>query len=63
MPTRYYITLPQPDLARIGGDFGFRSHGAEGFAEELQAALEGGVRGEEGQDRGGGVEVGLEVGC
>ncbi len=39
MPTRYYITLPQPDLARIGGDFGFRSHGAEGFAEELQAAL------------------------
>ena len=44
MPTRYYITLPQPQLARVGGDFGFHSHGAAGFAEELQDALRtGGV--------------------
>ena len=39
MPTRYYITLPQPELARVGGEFGFHSHSAGGFAEDLQAAL------------------------
>ena len=40
---RYYLTLPDPDKARVGGDFGFRSHGAAGFAEELQAALRDGA--------------------
>ena len=39
MSNRYYITLPDPAKASIGGDFGFRSHGAGGFAEELQDAL------------------------
>lgn len=40
MPTRYYIRLPDPALAR-GDDasLSFRSQGAEGFAEELQHAL------------------------
>ena len=40
---RYYLTLPDPDKARVGGDFGFHSHGAAGFAEELQAALREGT--------------------
>ncbi len=41
---RYYLTLPDPEKARVGGEFGFRSHGAAGFAEELQEALRtGGV--------------------
>lgn len=39
MAARYYISLPDPDKARGGGEFGFRSHGAEGFAAELQDAL------------------------
>lgn len=41
---RYYLTLPDPEKARVGGEFGFRSHSANGFAEELQDALRtGGV--------------------
>lgn len=40
MPTRYYLSLPDPELAR-GSDpaFAFRSQGAEGLAAELQDAL------------------------
>lgn len=40
MPTRYYLRLPDPALAR-GNEpsLSFRSKSAEGFAEELQAAL------------------------
>lgn len=40
MPTRYYISLPDTARAR-GSDprFSFAAAGAEGFAEELQAAL------------------------
>lgn len=40
MATRYYLRLPEPKLAR--GDepaLAFKSESAEGFAEELQAAL------------------------
>ena len=41
MPTRYYISLPDPARAR-GGDaeLSFRSQGADGFASELQQALQ-----------------------
>ena len=40
MPTRYYISLPDPARAR-GGDaaLAFRAQGADGFAAELQDAL------------------------
>lgn len=40
MPTRYYISLPDPARAR-GSDaaLAFRAHGADGFAAELQDAL------------------------
>ena len=40
MPTRYYISLPDPSLAR-GTDpaLAFRSQGADGLAAELQDAL------------------------
>jgi len=40
MPTRYYLQLPDARVAR-GADaaFAFRAVSAEGFAEELQAAL------------------------
>lgn len=40
MPTRYYLSLPDPQRAR-GADpaLAFRSQGPEGFAEELQDAL------------------------
>ena len=40
MPTRYYISLPDPARAR-GSDaaLAFRAQGADGFADELQAAL------------------------
>ncbi len=40
MPTRYYISLPDPARAR-GADAGlaFRAQGAEAFAAELQEAL------------------------
>ncbi|MEO8742680.1 MAG: hypothetical protein ABI365_05750 [Lysobacteraceae bacterium] len=39
---RYYITLPDPETAR-GSDpsLAFSAHSAEGFAEQLQAALTG----------------------
>ena len=39
---RYYITLPDPTKAR-GSDasLAFTAHGADGFAEQLQAALTG----------------------
>lgn len=40
---RYYLSLPDPDKARTAGEFGFRSHGAAGFAEELQDALRTGA--------------------
>ena len=40
MPTRYYLSLPDPQRAR-GSDpaFAFRAQGAEGLAAELQDAL------------------------
>lgn len=40
MPTRYYISLPDPARAR-GSDAGlaFRAQGADGLAAELQEAL------------------------
>ena len=40
MPTRYYLSLPDPQRAR-GGDpaLSFHSQGAGGFAEELEDAL------------------------
>ncbi|GAB3099781.1 hypothetical protein [Lysobacter terrae] len=40
MATRYYISLPEPTLAR-GSDpaFSFQAHGAEEFAAQLQDAL------------------------
>ena len=42
MPIRYHIALPEPEQAR-GSDpeLAFRSHGAEGFAQELEDALRG----------------------
>ena len=40
MPMRYYLRLPDPARARGDDtDLAFRSEGAAGFAEELQAAL------------------------
>ncbi|MBS0226117.1 MAG: hypothetical protein JSS25_07255 [Proteobacteria bacterium] len=39
MATRFYLTLPDPELARGKNGFGFHSHGATGFAQELQDAL------------------------
>jgi len=43
MPTRYYISLPDPARARGGDDsLAFRAHGADGFAAELQDALRSG---------------------
>ncbi|MGH8033341.1 MAG: hypothetical protein ACREO8_13530 [Luteimonas sp.] len=39
MATRYYIRLPDPGKARASGEFAFRSHGADGLAQELQHAL------------------------
>jgi hypothetical protein len=39
MPTRYYISLPDPQKARGGTALSFTSNGAEGFAQELQEAL------------------------
>ena len=40
MPTRYYLSLPEPEKAR-GGDarFAFTALSANGFAAELQEAL------------------------
>ena len=42
MAIRYHIALPDPDKAR-GSDpaYAFRSHGAQGLAQELQDALRG----------------------
>jgi hypothetical protein len=39
MAIRYYLSFPDPAALRTAGDFAFRSHGANGLAEELQAAL------------------------
>ena len=40
MATRYYLRLPDPEQARGSiPSLAFQSGGAEGFAEELQAAL------------------------
>jgi hypothetical protein len=39
MATRFYLSIPDPGALRTAGAFAFRSHGAEGLAEELQAAL------------------------
>lgn len=39
MATRYYLRLPDPERARASGPFAFRSHGAEGIADELRDAL------------------------
>ena len=40
MPTRYYMTLPDPQRARGSDpDLAFHAHGADAFAEELQQAL------------------------
>jgi hypothetical protein len=40
MPTRYYLTLPDPQRARgADPDLAFHAHGADAFAEELQQAL------------------------
>lgn len=39
MAIRYYLSFPDPVALRNAGDFAFRSHGADGLAEELQAAL------------------------
>lgn len=39
MATRFYLTLPDPELARGKNGFGFHSHSAAGFAQELQDAL------------------------
>ena len=41
MPTRYFIAIPDPAAARGAGDFAFRAHGADAFAQELQEALRG----------------------
>ena len=41
MSVRYMIRLPDPERVRASGDFAFRSHGAEGMAQELQDALRG----------------------
>jgi hypothetical protein len=39
MRNRYYLSFPDPSGLRDAGTFAFRSHGAEGLAEELQTAL------------------------
>ena len=39
MNARYYLSLPDPAAVASAGPFAFRAHGADGFAEELQAAL------------------------
>ncbi|PJK02075.1 hypothetical protein CO615_03660 [Lysobacteraceae bacterium NML75-0749] len=41
MRTRYFISLPEPGKARGDEAWSFKSHSAEGFAEELQSALRG----------------------
>lgn len=39
MATRFYLSIPDPAALRSAGEFAFRSQGADGLAEELQAAL------------------------
>ena len=40
MSTRYFIRLPDPEQARgSDAELSFTAHGADGFAEQLQAAL------------------------
>jgi len=39
MAARFYLTIPDPGALGAAGPFAFRSRGAEGLAEELQAAL------------------------
>lgn len=39
MATRFYLSIPDPGALGAAGAFAFRSQGAEGMAEELQAAL------------------------
>ncbi len=39
MPTRYYLSLPDPERARASGAFAFRGQSAETIASELQDAL------------------------
>lgn len=41
MPTRYYLSLPDPEAARAAGAFAFRGQGGEAIAAELQDALRG----------------------
>lgn len=42
MPTRYYLTLPDPERARgDDADLAFRAQGADALAAELQDALRG----------------------
>ncbi|MGY1528750.1 hypothetical protein [Luteimonas sp. A649] len=41
MATRYFIAIPDPEAARGAGEFAFTAHGAEGFARDLQEALQG----------------------
>lgn len=42
MPTRYYLSLPDPAKSRTHGDFAFTAQGADAFAEQLQDALRNG---------------------
>jgi hypothetical protein len=39
MAIRYYLSIPDAGAPHAAGAFAFRSQGAEGLAEELQAAL------------------------
>jgi hypothetical protein len=40
MPTRYYLSLPNPATARgSDADLAFQAHGADAIAQELQDAL------------------------
>lgn len=41
MPTRYYLSLPDPDKARAAGEFAFTAQGADAMAAQLQDALRG----------------------
>jgi hypothetical protein len=39
MAVRYYLSIPDAGALGAAGEFAFRARGAEGLAEELQAAL------------------------
>lgn len=41
MAARFHLSIPDPAALAAAGPFAFRAHGAEGLAEELQAALRG----------------------